>query len=423
MYPAVGSHASYFESTLYLGRSVSQGFGCDTTAGADRRLEPDVVLFPDRIDDPDDPLAWLMFEGMWGEKRSGPFSGATGPITKPRWTRPVDWHETLRSSSVAVPDGTETTTPFVNQFCTVVGFGSQQYLTAQQHPLRTGSILLIGGAILWFVAGRTGWNLVNPLPVVSRRRLGQIITSAARLYLSRWQTFVRAALLYFPLVAVSATLTAIIGAVTGPLGWFGTVVTGFVGALTQLLSVVIVSAALMLIITRIEDGDESISAVDAYRGALDRLPILFEALARASVVVIGLGITIVGLPWAIRQYVRYQVATATIVFEDQTPVGALRRSSELIHGRKRWWHTALVVVTIQAAMAGLGALAGLSFLIVANGLPLAVYPAITSAAGALVLPYLAASTALLYGNVVAESQADPDASADSDPETEAVVAR
>ena len=407
VYPAVGSHASYFEPTLYLGRSVSQGFGCDTTIGADRRLEPDVVLLPDRVDDPNDPLAWIMFEGLWGELRSGPFSGATGPVTKPRWDEPVDWHETLRSSSVAVPGGTETTTPFVNQFCTVVGFGSQQYLSAQQHPFRIAGILGLLGAAVWFLATRTEWNVVNPLPVVARRRLGQIVTSAARLYWSNWKPFLRAAALYFPLVTAAAIVTGVVGAVTGPLGWFGSALTAVTNGLTQAAALITVSAAMMLIIAKVEKGEESISAVDAYRQAIAKAPVLFGALIRAAAIVVGLAITVIGIPWAIRQYVRYQVATATIVFEDQTAAGAIHRCSALIRGRKRWWHTALVVVTIQVIMAGLGALAGLAFLIAANGLPLGVYPAITSAAGALVLPYLAATTALLYGNVVAESRGIP----------------
>ena len=36
VYAAAGSHANYYESALYLGRSGQQGFGCDDTTGAAR---------------------------------------------------------------------------------------------------------------------------------------------------------------------------------------------------------------------------------------------------------------------------------------------------------------------------------------------------------------------------------------------------
>ena len=101
VYPAVGSHASYFNSSLYLGRSSSEGLGCDNTEGPSVALEPDVIILPDAIDDRNDPLAWLAFEGLWGERGSGPFSGPTGPATKDRWTAPIDWHDTLHSAKGA----------------------------------------------------------------------------------------------------------------------------------------------------------------------------------------------------------------------------------------------------------------------------------------------------------------------------------
>ncbi len=55
-------------------------------------------MLPDTVDDPDDPLAWLMFDGRWGERRAGSFNGPTGPTDKERWTEPIDWQNGLRSS-------------------------------------------------------------------------------------------------------------------------------------------------------------------------------------------------------------------------------------------------------------------------------------------------------------------------------------
>lgn len=408
VYPAVGSHASFFAPALYLGRSGSEGFGCDTTLGATRRLEPDVVLLPDDVDDPNDPLAWLTFEGLWGELRFGPFSGATGPITKPRWTKPVDWHETLRDSSVVVPDASQSIDPYINRFCVVVEAGSRQYLIAQQSPLRTTAIGGALGLVIWFLVGRTDWISVGAPPVVARRRLGQIITSAARLYWSHRRKLVPVALMQLPLAVGSTVIGLLVGVLTEPLGVVGAAITGIVGASLSAFVLGFVGAALLRTIAGLDGRlSDDLSTIDTYRWVISKLRVLLATWLRGAAIVIGLAITIVGLPWAIRQYVRYQIATTTIVFEDLAPQAALRRCSQLVKGRMRWWHTALVILTLQSLVALLGAATGLLALIVISGLPLGFYSVIASVGGVLVLPYLASSTALIYGNIVAEEERQP----------------
>ncbi len=106
VYSSRGSHASYYDSALYLGRRGTEGFGCDNTDGPSTMLDPEVVLLPDSVESADDPLAWVNFEGHWGERQSGAFNGPTGPITKDRWTDPVAWHDGLRKSSAVVPGET-----------------------------------------------------------------------------------------------------------------------------------------------------------------------------------------------------------------------------------------------------------------------------------------------------------------------------
>ena len=56
-------------------------------------MVPDVVVLPDSVDDPNDPLAWLGFNGRWGERQGGPFNGPTGPAAKDRWLDPAPWFE------------------------------------------------------------------------------------------------------------------------------------------------------------------------------------------------------------------------------------------------------------------------------------------------------------------------------------------
>ncbi len=417
VYPAIGSHASYFAPALYLGRSGSQGFGCDNTQNASRRLNPDVVLLPDEVTDPNDPLAWLSFEGLWGEKRFGPFSGATGPITKPRWTAPVDWHDTLRSSSVAVPGGSETTTPVVKQFCAVVGWGSSQYLTAQQHPLRVTGILAAIAIVLWYLSGLTAWSPLPAMPVVRRRRLGQIITSAAAFYWRHRGVMLRMVAMYVPAIVAASLLVAGIGrllAGSAPegadpnLGPIGAILIGMAGAAVQGLGLLTINAAVIDVADRIEHG-RPVSAKAGFKAAFAAWRPLVGAALRGALIVLGLAVTIVGTPWAIRQYVRYQLSASAIITEDlESGTAALARSSALVSGRSRWFHTATVVLMVQGLVALVGVVAGLAFLLATNGLPLGLYSALTALASAFVLPFTAMAQLLLYGNVRAETEATRD---------------
>ncbi|MEZ5296509.1 MAG: hypothetical protein R2697_09660 [Ilumatobacteraceae bacterium] len=76
------------------------------------------------------------------------------------------------------------------------------------------------------------------------------------------------------------------------------------------------------------------------------------ALLRAIVVVGGLILTVVGIPWAIRQLVRYQFVPQAVVSEHRDARSALDRSSDLVRGR--WWWTAGVVLGVEAVVASLG---------------------------------------------------------------------
>ncbi|MBG7605797.1 MAG: Vps62-related protein [Actinobacteria bacterium] len=172
VYPSAGSHASYYGSALYLGRSASEGFGCDTTDGPSDRVGADVVLLPTNVEDPDDPLAWLTFGGRWGERQSGAFNGPTGPLDKERWTNPIDWHDELRSDGVVVPAGDTQGDVIVNSFCNVVEWGSATLITLKTTPLRLVIVLgLVFFAIRWLVR-RTVWGRVPARPLVMRRRAG-----------------------------------------------------------------------------------------------------------------------------------------------------------------------------------------------------------------------------------------------------------
>ena len=79
VYAAEGSHANFYDSALFLGRSASEGVGCDDTRGPSTQIRPVVDTIPS------DPAAaykaypWIAFEGRWGELQPAFFNGPTGP--------------------------------------------------------------------------------------------------------------------------------------------------------------------------------------------------------------------------------------------------------------------------------------------------------------------------------------------------------
>ena len=147
VYSSARSHASYFGAALYMGRSGAEGFGCDITDGPSTRVEPDVVLLPDTVDDPADPFAWLAYDGRWGERHADPNNGPTGPAGKARWTAPVDWQEDLRDSAFVVPTGDSQATEVIDTFCGVVEWGSVKFIEFQSSPGRILISLLIVGVV------------------------------------------------------------------------------------------------------------------------------------------------------------------------------------------------------------------------------------------------------------------------------------
>ena len=165
VYSSQRSHASYFAAALYMGRSGSEGFGCDDTEEPSTRVEPDVVVLPDAVDDPSDPLAWVGFDGRWGERHAAPNNGPTGPNTKPQWTEPVTWHEGLRDSSFVVPTGDTRGTELIDTFCSVVEWGSVQFVRFVASPARVLFVLALLTALAVFIVRRTSWRSVGPVPL------------------------------------------------------------------------------------------------------------------------------------------------------------------------------------------------------------------------------------------------------------------
>jgi hypothetical protein len=411
VYSSEGSHASYFQPALYLGRSASEGFGCDNTQAPNTRVVPTAVLLPDKPSGPDSRFAWLEFHGRWGERHAGPNNGPDGPLGKPRWRNPVTWQQNLRPSSFVIPGGSDTPPALVGTFCNVVGKGSVLYVRYAAQPAAVLGVLAAVVLAVGFVLRRTRWDKVPPYPVVRRRRSGEIVRAAVDLYRRHVPAFVVAGLLAVP-VGILAMLDVV---VLQRLPYLGTVVrvstqqappgsnlllSSWVATSFWPLTVLLVSAAVAQLM---DDGRSPTTWARgrvAVRAVGARWRQLASAYLPAAVAIALLSWTGIGVPVAAWLTVRYQYLGQIVMREGCGGSAARRRTGDLVRGR--WWHTAVVVVLIWAGIHALGILIGLILLVSFTSLPLWSLTLIVLVVEVALTPLGAIALTLLYGDAAAE---------------------
>jgi hypothetical protein len=262
--------------------------------------------------------------------------------------------------------------------------------------------------LLSWAAGRTDWSLVPLRPLRRRRRAGQIIRLALGSYGRMPAMLAKFGLVFVPAAAVAALLGAIVAivpllkdvaGVAGEDSGTSMVLALIAGGVPQLIALIAVSAMMAVYLDR-ADSDEPLSPGDAARLAWSRRGPLVGGLLRATVIVVGLFITVVGTPWAIRQIVRYQFMPHAVMLEDLDGKAALARSTDLVRGR--WWHTGIFVALLNAVVIGVNLLVGVLLLVIFSGLPLAIFSALATLVYGLVVPVTALALTLLYGDAVTE---------------------
>ena len=353
--PATGSHANFFNESLYLGYGPSTGFGCDDTREQDDVQQAEVILLPTEPSGPDDPNAWLTFEGRWGELHRGSFSGPIGPMAKERWLEPMTWREEKwRDSSITVTgqEPGKGVVPLVSDvFCAVVESGSKIFVNFLREPIIIGAIL--GAVVVSSVAAgrRTRWHPVVPIPINQRRDAGQMFTTAAHLYRRGAKVYIGVGLMFLVFGGVGAVIQNLMMEFT-PLGTLIDIVdsdplVASVMALTSaglstLAASVLVYAAATRATVYIDEGGTP-SPLTIYKDVFDSIWDLLMVAVRVGVVVALLTITIVGIPIAIFYLVRRALANQSVMIEGLDSRAALVRSRDLVTGHEL---RTLVVATL-----------------------------------------------------------------------------
>lgn len=105
---AAGSHANFYDSALYLGRSASQGFSCDDTREPDHDVPPAVQVIPHDPDAAGAAFPWIGYEGRWGQREQPPPDQTRcgcSTTTRHPCSSPSSWSCSSRSTSSVAPPG------------------------------------------------------------------------------------------------------------------------------------------------------------------------------------------------------------------------------------------------------------------------------------------------------------------------------
>lgn len=406
VYPAAGSHATFYDSAVYVENGQEgSGLGCDNTSEPVRELPLRPILLPNDVPS-SGPFVWLGYGGRWGEKEKGYNNGPTGPPTKTVWREPFTWMTEQRSTSPRLPGGSIVGPQVTGAFCGTVETASELInLDAKSRPAAIATIVAILLLIGLFV-GLTKWGPIDLRELRQRRTFGQIVRAARQLYGRHWRVLVPVALTAILIVGGTNWLADQFGggggldeaAGRGGLNLaFGDLIRSI-----GLPAAQAIVAALVIVHLRFSMEAMPNGLGDAFRGVKQRFWRVVGAQMLASLGIIALAITIVGLPFAIYKLVAWRFVQQEVLFTDKSFREAFHGSSDLVRGR--WWHTVRVVLFLTLISIVVGPV--VSFALIFTTLPLIWANLLGALVFSLMIPYVALGDTLLYFDLGARAETE-----------------
>jgi hypothetical protein len=408
---AAGANANLFESNIILGRGDNgTGFGCDDASPPTRRVATEARLMQEPTDASSE-FAWLAYDGRWGERAPWEFNGPTGPNDKRAWREPFSWQEDLRPSSISVPKDSIGPNA-VNVFCDAVWVLSTPLAWLFRVP---PFVMLAGvavtGAGAAYLATRTRYRPAVPLPLRQRRRFGQLLRAARRVYWQNLALFIGIGLVFVPAGFLESLLQwalfspPFLDTVAGYFSADFAVEVAIALAIGNVASSVVfwfVAALTTAAVGRIEEG-RGATLLHDYAAMLRRIPALIIPRLKAFGIIVLLAVSVVGIPWAIRNGIRWAFIEETMLLDATAPGDARASSARAVQGR--WWHTFACLVTLSIVGYGAGPALGIALLLLS---PLAVSTVniISSLAFVLVAPFVGIAQGLLYFGLKAPPEAE-----------------
>jgi hypothetical protein len=227
------------------------------------------------------------------------------------------------------------------------------------------------------------------------RALGELISDSFSIYFAHWRDL---CLVVVPAVIVNLAFSLV------HLALENNDVLASVSLLVSIpfnfIAFVLVGGGAVELIDKADSG-QTLTSAEALDAAQARFGRLAGASLRATAIIGGLFITIVGIPWAIARAIRWVFITQSIMIDGETGASALAHSAALVQGR--WWNTfgrllvSGIVVGVPAGLVGQLALSALP------GVPGTVLGACT---GFLSIPYGIIATTLMFFDLKARKRDD-----------------
>ncbi|WP_235734424.1 hypothetical protein [Nocardioides alcanivorans] len=219
VFVSAGSHANQFSSGVFMGNNAELGFGCDSTAGDQRTLQPLVKTIPTDEAAAAEQFPWTQYEGHWGEV--GPrrfYEGPTGPNRKQAWNRPFSWSDKARESSFVVPGSGHINARVTETYCSVVGTASDLFRRYVSSPVYVLSLLGVALLAMRWLMRRTSWE-TEALPLHQRRSAGQVAHASWQLFREHSRLFLK---ISGPMIAINllATGARSLGFINGAPWWW-----------------------------------------------------------------------------------------------------------------------------------------------------------------------------------------------------------
>ena len=415
-YVAAGSHANFYGQHIYVGRAEGgAGFGCDDASPPGRRVPVEARLIPQDVRSASDPFAWTAFRGRWGELAGPEFDGPTGPITKRIWEDPLDSQSSLRTASLRLPSRESIGPNALETFCKGVAFGSDLLLPFYLE-LPTVSIILFGVFSIGLIVSltRTRYIPIQARPLQGRRRIGQILISAAEIYRRRARLFLALGLVFVPAgfavsgihwLALRVSPVDSLVRVPGSDNIVQELVLAF--ALSELqfgLAYAVVVAATTAALARMDRGD-LVDVRLAFGDLWHRLPHLAIPRLLAIIVVSVLGLTILALPLAFRQAVRWMFLEQAVFLDGANWKQAPGVSSATV--ARDWWWSAAATASLMLFGIVFAPAIGIAVLLLAKSVPLLYVNILSSALYVALVPYIAIALSLVYFDLKARLPAHP----------------
>ncbi len=411
VFVADGSHANFFDSALFVGRSAEEGVGCDDTRGPHVTVLPVVDTIPTapaaaRAADP-----WIAFQGRWGELQPAFFNGPTGPNLKTQWTEPITWSLGWRDRSYAIPAGGVLGTNATDFFCRAVTRGSNVVRRFVNSPWAVMGTLVALVVLAGWLASKTRWRPSAPLRLARRRSWGQMVTSSWRMYVKHPLLFSGIGLLTIP---ISILLTFVQSLIVNATNFIGLARSGegggdrawvilAIGVFFSLFGLCLVQAACARAMAEVDAG-RRVGVIGAYRLALGKLGPFIRALLIAVPVVTLLTLVVYLIPIAIVLAVRWALFVPCAELEEVSGFGALRRSAALV---RRRWPTVLSLVVVTAFLVLLSGPVLGGLLLLGTGASFGVINAVSGLVYALAMPFVGITTAYVYYDVLTREHLAP----------------